>query len=188
VLDSQGQLWGMVTISDLEQALDEGLDPHMPVTKIGTTWPHLKVAFLDESIGDVLSRMSARGLGRMPVVDRENAYNLLGMIRRADIIRAYDMALSRRDEMKDRTERIQQLQQVDGTEFVEIFLNEGDPVIGRTLQDVAPDLPYECVLISIERDGRVIIPHGDTIFREGDHITAYTRHKDSAKLFSKLHT
>jgi CIC family chloride channel protein len=171
----------------LEQALNEGQTPDTPVSQFGTTWPHLKVAFPDESIGEVLARMGTRGLGRMPVVDRENAYELVGMIRRADIIRAYDMALTRRDEMKDRTERIQQLEQDDGTEFVEIFLNADDPVIGKTLQEIAPDLPYDCVLISIERDGRVTIPHGDTIFRARDHITAYTRHTDAKKLFSRLH-
>ncbi|UCC53136.1 MAG: hypothetical protein JSV68_04050, partial [Anaerolineaceae bacterium] len=121
-------------------------------------------------------------------VSREDPYDLLGMIRRQDIIRAYDLALTRRDETKDRTERIQQLQQEDGTEFVEIFLKAGDPVVGKSLQEIAPALPLDCVLISVERNGRVIIPHGDTIFRAGDHITAYTRHEDAAKLFDELHT
>jgi CIC family chloride channel protein len=188
VLDDAGQLWGIVTVSDLEQALDTGLPSDTVVVEIGTSWPHLKVTFLDESIGEALARMGTRGLGRMPVVSREDPYDLLGMIRRQDIIRAYDLALTRRDETKDRTERIQQLQQEDGTEFVEIFLKAGDPVVGKSLQEVAPALPLDCVLISVERNGRVIIPHGDTIFRAGDHITAYTRHEDAAKLFDELHT
>jgi len=188
VLDDAGQLWGIVTVSDLEQALDEGLPPDTVVAEIGTSWPHLKVTFLDESIGEALARMGTRGLGRMPVVSREDPYDLLGMIRRQDIIRAYDLALTRRDETKDRTERIQQLQQEDGTEFVEIFLKVGDPVVGRSLQEVAPNLPLDCVLISVERDGRVIIPHGNTIFQAGDHITAYTRYEDAEKLFDELHT
>ncbi len=187
VLDKEGRLWGIVTVSDLEQAFDEKLPLDTPVSQFGTTWPNLKVAFLDESIGAVLARMGTRGLGRMPVVNRANPYELVGMVRRADIIRAYDVAMTRRDEMRDRTARIQQLQQVDGTEFVEIFLGADDPVVGKALQEIAPDLPYECVLISIERNGRVTIPHGATIFRAGDHITAYTRHTDAEKLFSLLH-
>jgi len=187
VLDDAGKLWGVVTVSDLDQALATELPPDTTVGEIGTSWPHLKVAFIDESIGEALTRMGTRGLGRMPVVAREDPYDLLGMIRRADIIRAYDLALSRRDEMKDRTGRIQQLEQVDETEFVEIYLKEGDPVIGRPLQEIASQLPEDCVLISIERNGRVTIPHGDTIFQVGDHITAYTRHEDAAQLFSCLH-
>jgi CIC family chloride channel protein len=187
VLNDAGQLWGIVTVSDLEQALDEGRPSDTLVAEIGTSWPHLKVTFLDESIGEALARMGTRGLGRMPVVSRENPYDLVGMIRRQDIIRAYDMALTRRDETKDRTARIQQLQQEDGTEFVEVFLQAGDPVVGKRLQEVAPDLPLDCVLISVERDGRVIIPHGSTIFQAGDHITAYTRQEDAAKLFGELH-
>ena len=187
VLDDNNQLWGIVTVSDLEQALDDGRPSDAAVAEIGTSWPHLKVTFLDESIGEALARMGTRGLGRMPVVSHEDPYDLLGMIRRQDIIRAYGLALTRRDEMKDRTERIQQLQQEDETEFVEIFLKAGDPVVGKSLQEVAPTLPLDCVLISVERDGRVIIPHGNTIFRAGDHITAYTRHEDAAKLFGELH-
>ena len=187
VIDNAGKLWGVVTLTDLEQALAEGRKPSTIVKEVGTTWPHLKVAFVDESIGEVLARMGTRSLGRMPVVAREDPYELLGMIRRQDIIRAYDMALSRRDEMKHRTGRIQQLRQVDETEFVEVYLKEGDPVIGKALQEIAPDLPEDCVLISIERNGRVTIPHGDTKFRVGDHITAYTRHEDAPKLFQCLH-
>ena len=187
VLDDEGKLWGVVSVTDLEQALEENLPPDTFVSEIGTSWPHLKVAFMDEPIGKVLGLMGMRGLGRLPVVDRQDPYKLVGIIRRADIIRAYDLALSRRDEMRDRTGRIQQLQQNDGTEFVEIFLKDGDPVVGRKLQAIAPQLPKDCVIISIEREGRVTIPHGDSIFKVGDHITAYTRHEDAAQLFSCLH-
>ncbi|MDX1414980.1 MAG: chloride channel protein, partial [Candidatus Promineifilaceae bacterium] len=187
VLDREGKLWGVVTMTDVERAMAEERPPNTTVAEIGTTWPHLKVARSDESIGEALARMGSRGLGRMPVVDRNDPYDLLGVIRRQDIIRAYDLALSRRDEMKDRTGRIQQLQQQDETEFVEIYLRAGDPAVGKTLQAIASKLPEDCVLISIERQGRVTIPHGDTIFRVGDHITAYTRHEDAANLFLCLH-
>ncbi len=187
VLDDRGALWGVVAISDVEKALSAGMDTETTVKDIGITWPHLKVAFMDEPIGEVLTRMGTGDLGRLPVVSRQDPYELLGMIRRQDIIRAYDLALSRRDEMQHRTNRIQQLEQSDETEFVEIFLKEGDPVVGRTLQEIAPNLPYECILISVERNGRVTIPHGDTIFQVGDHITAYTRHEDAADLFKSLH-
>lgn len=187
VLDADGKLWGVVALSDLEQALDEGMSPDKTIEAIGTTWPHLKVAFMDEPIGDALARMGIRSLGRMPVVAREDPYDLLGMIRREDIIRAYDLALSRRDKPRDRTGRQQQSEQIDETEFVEVYLKASDPAVGKKLQEIAPLLPENCVLISIERQGHVTIPHGDTIFQVGDHITAYTRHEDAGQLFHSLH-
>lgn len=187
VLDEKEQLWGIVTISDVERALTADMPLTTPVSEIGATWPRLKVAFPDETIGQALARLSSHGLGRLPVVARENPYQLLGMIRREDIVRAYDLALARRDEIQDRTERMQALQQQDDTEYVEIFLNDGDTVVGKSLMEIAPELPNDCVLVSVERERRVIIPHGNTIFRSGDHITVYTRRQTAASVFNCFH-
>jgi CIC family chloride channel protein len=187
VLDEDGKLWGVVTITDMERALSDEMDDDTLVSEIGTGWPYLKVSFPDESIGDALSRMSTRGLGRMPVVDREDPYQLLGLIRRQDIIKAYDLALTRRDEIQARSQRVEALKQKNGTEFVEIYLNNDDAVVGQSVQSVAAQLPDDCVLISIEREGRVVIPHGNTLFEAGDHITAFTRIHEAESLFSSLH-
>jgi CIC family chloride channel protein len=180
-------LWGIVTITDMERALNDGLADETLVSQMGTTWPYLKVAFPEESIGDALSRMSARGLGRLPVVARDDPYELLGLIRRQDIIKAYDLALTRRNEIQARSQRVQELKKQDGTEFVEIYLNSDDVVVGQSVQSVAAQLPDDCVLISIEREGRVVIPHGNTQFAAGDHITAFTRVHEAESLFSSLH-
>lgn len=187
VLDENGQLWGVVTVSDVEHALLDKRPLTTTVTEVGTTWPHLKVVFPDENIGTALERLSTKGYGRLPVVSHENPYQLLGMIKRRDIIRAYDLALLRRNEIQDRTKRIQALEQKDGTEFVEIFLVEGDVAVGKTVQELSPELPEDCVLISIERNGRVIIPHGDTTFKAEDRLTAYTRVRDAESLFTCFH-
>ena len=40
--------------------------------------------------------MSQKDLGRLPVVSRDNPRRLVGILRRADVIRAYDIALTRR--------------------------------------------------------------------------------------------
>jgi len=187
VLDHQGKLWGIVTISDIERALAEKRPLTTPASEIGTTWPHLTVTFLDESIGQALSRMGTRGLGRLPVVSRDDPYELVGVVRRQDVIRAYDLALLRRDEIQDRTERIQTLQQHDHAEFVDIFVSQEDAVIGETVREIGARLPKDCVLISIERGGHVIFPHGDTAFRANDHVTAYTRIQDAEYLFTCFH-
>ena len=187
ILDEEGKLWGVVTITDMERALADELPDETVVTQIGTTWPHLKVAFPDESIGDALSRMSTRGLGRLPVVARDDPYELLGLIRRPDIIKAYDLALTRRDEIQARSQRMQELKKQDGTEFVEIYLKHDDAVVGRNVQSMAAQLPDDCVLISIKRGDKVIIPHGSTVFEAGDHITAFTRVDEAKTLFGSLH-
>jgi len=187
VLDENGKLWGVVSVSDVERALNDLPAERVTAADIGTGWPRLQVAYPNETIGVVLSRLGSRGLGRMPVVSREDAYELVGMIGRQDIIRAYDVALTRRDEIRHRAERMRQLQKEDGTEFVDIYLTEDDPAVGVDIKSIARGLPEECVLVSIERNGRVIIPHGDTVLQAGDHLVAFTRAQDAAALFAVLH-
>jgi len=185
VLDEQGKLWGIVTVNDLDQALLEKRPRRTYVAEVGTTWPRLQVAFPDESMGVALARMGRRGIGRLPVVSRDDPYHPVGLIRRADIIRAYDLALTRRIEIQHRAQRMQ-LRSEEGTEFVEIPLAQEDRAVGKTLRNVADDLPTECILVSIRRNGRVLIPHGDTVFQPGDQITAFTRSPDAETLFHCL--
>jgi CIC family chloride channel protein len=186
VLDEQDKLWGIVTITDLDGNVRDERPRSITVGEIGTPWPHLKVAYPDESIGHALARMAPRGLGRMPVVSREDPYELLGLIRRQDIIAAYDLALARRADIHHQTQQAQ-LQTKTTMEFVEVHLSANDPVIGKTVAQLSSALPKESVLVSITRSERMIVPHGDTEFEAGDMVTAFIRHEDAQNLFSCLH-
>ena len=56
----------------------------------------LIVAYPDQYLHDVLVRLGARDIGRIPVVDRNNPQRLLGVLRRHDITRAYVKAVARK--------------------------------------------------------------------------------------------
>lgn len=187
VLDEQGNLFGIVTVSDLDDVRQGNVDlASLKVGDVCTRRESLLVAYPDETIGDVLRRMSRRGLGQMPVVAFNNQNQLLGMISRETIVRAYNVALVERAEIQHRTKRLQ-LDNVDGTEFLEIKLSQGDTAVGKTIQELAPNLPHECVLVSIRRDGRLLIPHGDTRLQPGDEITAFVSDADEDVLVACLH-
>jgi CIC family chloride channel protein len=186
VLDEQGRLWGIVTVRDLDRAWAKPMPRTTRVAEIGTTWPRLKVAFPDETMGAALARMGVRGFGRMPVVSPDDPDHVIGLIRREDIIRAYDIAITRRAEIQHLMREEHSLRSEEGTEFVEIILGPDDSVVGKKLQEIAPHLPTECILVSVRRNGQVLIPHGYTIFRAGDQITAFTRSQDAEKLFHCL--
>ena len=186
VLDEQDKLHGIVTISDVEQARIKEVSPDTPIAEIATAWPRLKVAFPDESMGDALARMGVRGFGRMPVVAREDPYHLLGMVRRSDIVQAYNLALARRSEIQDRSRQMRTRFETE-TEFVEFPLTAHDKAVGITLAEIAPSLPDDCVVVSITRGERVIIPHGDTVFRAGDQITAFAHRQAMEALFRCFH-
>jgi CIC family chloride channel protein len=187
VLDATGKLLGVVSLSDLETALTKKMPGTTPVADIATTWPHLLVAYPDETMGNALARMGSRGLGRLPVVSREDPYELQGLIRREGITDAYNLALTRRSEILQRSSDVPPQPAVEEAEFVEIPLTVDDDVVGQTVADVAANMPQDCVLVSIQRGEHVIIPHGDTVFEAGDRVTAYVRHEDAKKLFLGLH-
>ncbi len=186
VLDEKGKLWGIISVGDLEDALRRGKPDSTLVQSIAITWPHLKVTFPEQSIGEALSQMSTLGLGQLPVVAHDDPYNLLGIIERQDIVVAYKLALTRRSGIEHKAKQIES-EHADNTEFVEIYLTEKDKVVGQSVQKIASSLPKDCVIISIKRNGRLIIPHGDTVFEAADHITAFVRSEDAETLYHRLH-
>ncbi|MBN1121729.1 MAG: chloride channel protein [Anaerolineae bacterium] len=181
VVDDAGKLLGVVTLDDLDRAVAKKLPRQTTAVEIATPRERLLVAYPDESMGAVLSRMGIRGLGRLPVVSREDPGELLGVIRRRDVIQAYHIALTRRAELQHRAARLK-LRNLNDTEFIELLLTGESPIIGKMLTEIASCLPEECVLVSIRRGDSVIIPHGDTVFQHNDQVTAFVHSRDAQAL------
>ena len=172
ILDERRKLWGVVTVSDLDRAQVRQLPEDTSVTLVATRRKNLFVAFPDETIGDVLMRLGMRGLGRMPVVDRDDPDRLLGMIRRVDIISAYNLAVTRRSAIRHQTDYIKRYSS-EGTQFEEFNVDYSCYALGKRVQDLAPLLPENCILVSINRSGHVLVPHGGTTLEEGDRVTVF---------------
>lgn len=125
--------------------------------------------------GDLWRRWSA-------IVDRRTD---LGRARRQNIVTAYNLALTRRAEGQHRTKQLRR-ENLDGTEFVDVELQPGDAAVGRTIQELAAALPCECVLVSVRRAGRLLIPHGSTQLQAGDRVTAFVSEEAERQLFGCL--
>jgi CIC family chloride channel protein len=166
------ELFGVLTLSDLERGIQDGLLEDNRVADLATRRNRLVVAFPTESVGQVLGRMGSRDLSRAPVVSPDDPLKLLGMIRREDIIRAYQLGLARRSEIRERTVQIDDSAE-DGVSFVHLHLEEGDRAVGLSLHELGGDLPQDCILVSVQRNGHRLIPHGDTVFQAGDLVAAY---------------
>lgn len=177
ILDHDGKLCGIVSIGDLDRALQDELPLETTAAQIGTPRSELIVVTPQASMGHALARMGTRGMGRLPVVDPQDADHLLGVVRRNDITRAYSLGLSRRADLQYRARR-QALGNIDGTVFSEITLQDDDAAIGKRLFELSPRFPKECILVSIRRAGRLLIPHGDTVFQSGDRVTVFVNVED----------
>ena len=185
VVDENGDLYGIVSVQDVEKALDRGVSVTTTTVKeISTT--DLLVAYPDETIADVLPRIGTRDVGRLPVVSRENPKQLIGTIRRSDLLRAYNIALTNKAKIQHRLERLK-LRHVDNTEFVEIDIPPEATCVGKTLSELARMLPREAVIISIRRaSGKVVIAHGDTRLEVGDRVEAFVHADSKPQLYGCL--
>ena len=185
ILDHEGKLWGLVTISDLEKAIANQLDLETTqVKEVAVQRPKMLLAYPDESIGIALNRMSPRGLGRLPVVSRQDPTQLLGLIRRQDIIRAYHLALTRRAEISSRARQLK-LEKEEDLEIVNLVVDDDALIVGQSVMEFAASLPKDSLLISIKKGDRMIIPHGDTLLDAGDYISIIL-HKEEVESVYRL--
>jgi trk system potassium uptake protein TrkA len=67
--------------------------------------------------------------------------------------------------------------------LVEEKIPPGAMAIGVAIKDL--NLPEQCVLAAIFRDGDVVVPHGNTVFEVGDEVLAITD-REGAEEFQKV--
>jgi CIC family chloride channel protein len=170
VLNEDGSLYGMVSLEDYRRVIDGGgqaLADRLLVRDIATC--DVVSVFPDESVGTALRRMAPRDLSRLPVVARETPRRLLGVVRRNDIVRAYEVGAVRREEARQHAERTRAVP-ATRARFVDVTLSPDSCMVGKTVAELG--LPRAAVLVSIQRDREWVIPHGDTRVQAGDIVTA----------------
>ena len=175
VLDDQGKLWGFVTLQDMEESLvDTAANLRgMTVGEVAVKDP--LTVYPDDPVWSAINKMSPRDLARLPVVSRDEKNQLLGLISRSDILRAYDVGIVR----KQRGLLLEQqtrLRREEYNGFIEFPLKKNSYALGKSLQEIT--FPVSVNVISVERDGQIIIPRGNTLFEEGDIITLFGRKED----------
>ncbi|MCB8966350.1 MAG: chloride channel protein [Ardenticatenaceae bacterium] len=180
VVDQESRLVGMVSLRDYEQVVENGGIDGRIVIDIATTGD-LLIAYDDEPLSQAIQRLGVRGVNKMPVVSRADPERVIGVIRRRDIVKAYNIALVRKAKGQFDEDRAR-LRLVDNTEFLEFQIPVGSPAAHKPLAAMAQNLPHDCVIVSIRRHGSVIIPHGDTVLQPGDLVHTFLRRSDEHQL------
>jgi CIC family chloride channel protein len=173
VVDAAGELAGIVGIQDLNRAAAEGRLNGKTVADIATT-KGLLVAYPHEPMWVALRRLGTRDLSRLPVVGHEDSRRLLGVVRRRDIIYAYNHAIIKRTHHQHRSEALR-LGKLGGASFVHIEIPLKSPVVGQQISEVA--LPEACLIVSVQRGRKLQVVHGDTVLQSGDQVTLFA-HRD----------
>ncbi len=175
--DDSPRLVGIVTLADVAALADPGetgdiasmetRTRELTAADICTTNPLTVVP--SDPVYRAVQRMAAADVGRLPVVDEADHGRLVGLVRRADVVSAYQRALSRSLRAQHQRAR-SRLRNLGGARFVERVVPAGAPVAGRTVADIA--WPEGTVLTSIRRGGDIVVPRGDTVLRAGDEVVA----------------
>jgi CIC family chloride channel protein len=168
VMDDSGDLYGIVTLQDVERAVSVPDVNFRALTVKDVATPNPVTVFPDEPVWFAIRKMAPRDLSRLPVVSRHAERKLVGIISRSEILRAYDVALMRKQQGQYVQDRMA-LRRVAGVEFITLVAPPGCICDGKRLVDLG--MPGSATVVSIERGGKVLIPHGDTTIRVGDQIT-----------------
>lgn len=165
---ADGRLIGVCTLADVA-GRGTGSDGDGAGTTVGDVCTRdLLTVTPDDPMYMALRRMATIDVGRLPVVDDHDHHHLVGLIRRSDLVTAYQQAMTRSlvDQQRDEMRRLRDLA---GTNYVEVRVTADALAAGRPVRSVA--WPRHTLLTSVHRGGDLIRPGGDTELHAGDLVS-----------------
>jgi Trk K+ transport system NAD-binding subunit len=62
-----------------------------------------------------------------------------------------------------------------------------EELVGRTVSEIDPELPTQCLIALVSRDGETMVPDGDFRLERGDHITFLGDNESVAEAIAFAH-
>jgi len=169
VTDTDGSLYGIFTLQDYERAREQGA---LDLTTVGEICTRDVISVTpDDPVSKAFQLMSGRDLGRLPVIAANNPGQVVGILRRRDIARAYEIALQRKIEGQFQAEQIRLVASTNA-HIVELRVNANSPADNHTIRELA--WPQGSIVATIRRNRQTIVPRGDTKLQPGDVLTVVT--------------
>ena len=170
VIDAEGKLTGVVSIGDLERVRTADSITGKTVVDIATT-EKLLVAYPSEQMWVALRRLGFHNVSRLPVVEKEGSRQLVGLLRRGDIVRAYQLAILKKAHHIHQSE-VERLNKLDDVDFVHIDIGAQSPAVGKRISEIK--LPLESLIISVRRGRKLNVVRGNTVLQEKDQVIIFT--------------
>lgn len=179
VVDDDGRLVGVITVNDIVRTGG----PSDQVVAAAAMTPNPATVVPSTPVSEALERMAALGVGRLPVVEADDPTALVGMFRRADVIKGYHRALGATARVHAQPERLRARIYADAR-FFELEIPAGSVADGRAISDV----PWGegCLVVSVNRGSTHTVPSGRTVLKAGDAITAFGSPEVRERLLERL--
>ena len=107
------------------------------------------------------------------------------MVRRKNIIQAYNTAIIQRARHQSHSDR-QQLGKTIDSEFLEMEIPPNTMAIGKRVSEIL--LPEDCLIISIQRGRKLYFAHGYSTLEAGDELTMISSEGSAAMVRENLLT
>jgi len=182
VLTKENELYGVVSLEDYRRTLADKPENIGEMTAGEIATRSVVTIYPDETVGSALRRMAPRDLSRLPVVSRDDPRLLLGMVRRNDIVRAYEVGVTRYEDNNLRINK-SRIREASGLETIEIRVEPGSACDGSKLSAV--QWPHEVVVVAVRRDRKSIIPRGHLILQAEDNLVLLSE-RDAVNEVRKL--
>ena len=165
VVRENGEIYGILTGADIGEALAHG-ERHATAADICST--RMRTIHPDQTLHEALNIFTSQNLRALPVVEENNPWQPAGLLRRADIMRAYAAAVDRRAS-RDRRQRLRPVRRSDNVRYLELRVTPESGLDGTELSDLR--LTEDAVIVAVRHEGATLIPRGHTQLAEGDRVT-----------------
>ena len=166
VVEADDSFLGLLTAIDVQNALIGGSAEDLVKDIVG---PRPVACRPDESLREVLQRIGDRDVRQVPVVDKEDPSQLLGLLQREQILWAMGEMVIEHGQLLGRSRLHQSAQQA---EVRIVVRSESHDLCFRRLRDLR--LPEQCLVTLVRRGEHARIPDGRTLIEPGDVLTVVT--------------
>ena len=178
VMDSQDRLVGMVTETDLEDAIVQGREVEAVVGDIMTT--SLITCTPGEPLRTVFRRFSERAVHQIPVVEDDDPGVVAGVLRRNELLWAYKELADEHQRLLDKTGDEGIPSHSDSVQM-EVQVQEGQEALClRRIREIS--LPKNTLIVLLRRGDRAVVPKGDTRVEPGDVLVFLTTRHEEERL------
>lgn len=178
VMDSADSLVGVVTETDLEDAIVVGREEDARVRDIMTR--SLTTCSPGEPLRTAFRRFSERAVHQIPVVEDDAPQTVVGVLRRNELLWAYKELADEHQRLLDRTGD-EGISAKSESVQMELQVREGqEDLCLKRIREIP--LPSDTLIVLLRRGDRAVVPKGDTRVEPGDVLVLLTTRVQEEKL------
>ncbi len=196
VVDAAGQFVGLISEARLRRTQAEQPDDQPDTQPIAALADRRAALFPEQPLVDAVMLLDQLETRQVAVVERAHPTRLIGLLSLSDVVRAQAHAARDASPRAQSTGELSEVKETlsDQPAFRRlpafphepqavptapttephhhtVQLETDAPAIGQAIH--ALDLPAGVLLVTIERAGQTLIPHGETVLAIGDHVTLF---------------